>query len=70
MKYQLFKLSSNISDIEKAIDYLEEDERKIPEDMLEFDIVVRMPPMKEWSARVRVKSVEKATPCIVEPEGV
>lgn len=44
-------------------------ERELPDDMLEFDIVVRMPPMKVWSARVRVKSVEKATPCIVEPEG-
>jgi hypothetical protein len=44
-------------------------EREIPEDMLEFNIVVRMPPMKEWFARVRVKGVEKATPCIVEPEG-
>ena len=43
-------------------------ERKIAENMLEFDIVVRMPPMKEWSARVRLKSVEKATPRIVEPE--
>jgi len=44
-------------------------EMAVPEDMLEFDIVVRMPPMKEWSARLRVKSVEKATPRIVEPEG-
>lgn len=44
-------------------------EKTIPENMLEFNIVVRMPPMKEWSARVKVKSVEKATPRIVEPEG-
>jgi len=40
----------------------------VPEDMLEFDIVVQMPPIKEWSARLRVKSVEKATPRIVDPE--
>jgi len=45
-------------------------EMAVPEDMLEFDIVVRMPPKKEWSARLRVKSVEKATPHIVEPEGL
>jgi hypothetical protein len=45
-------------------------EREIPEDMLEFDIAVRMPPVKEWYARVKVKSVEKATPRIVEPEGI
>lgn len=40
----------------------------VPEDMLEFDIVVRMPPKKEWSARLRVKNVEKAAPHIIEPE--
>jgi len=40
----------------------------VPEDILEFDIVVQMPPIKEWSARLRVKSIEKATPHIVEPE--
>jgi len=44
-------------------------EMAVPEDMLEFDIIIRMPPKKEWSARLRVKSVEKATPRIVEPEG-
>lgn len=44
-------------------------EREIPEDMLEFDIAVRMPPVKEWDTRVKVKSVEKAIPRIVEPEG-
>lgn len=38
------------------------------EDLLEFDIIVRMPPIKEWSVQVKVKSVEKATPRIVEPE--
>lgn len=42
---------------------------KSMENMLEFDIVVRMPPLREWSARVKVKSVEKAKPHIVEPEG-
>jgi len=40
----------------------------IPENMLEFDIVVKMSPKKEWTARMKVKSVEKATPHIVEPE--
>ena len=42
---------------------------KFMEDMLEFDIVVQMPPLREWSARVKVKSIEKAKPHIVEPEG-
>lgn len=40
----------------------------IPEEMLEFDIVVWMPPVREYTARVKIKSVEKATPRIVEPE--
>ena len=42
----------------------------IPEDMVEFDIIVRMPPMKEWTARLKVRGVEKATPHIVEPEEI
>jgi hypothetical protein len=58
-----FEIKSEIPLIEEIL------EKVIPEDMLEFDIIVRMPPMKEWSARLRVKSVEKATPRIVEPEG-
>lgn len=58
-----FEIKSETSMLEEILG------REIPEDMLEFEIVVRMPPMKERSARVRVKSVEKATPRIVEPEG-
>jgi hypothetical protein len=37
---------------------------------IEFDIVVKMLPVKNQVVLVRVKSREKATPCIVEPEGV
>jgi len=44
-------------------------EKEIPEDIVEFDIVVRMLPVKERTIWVKVKSVEKATPRIVEPEG-
>ena len=39
------------------------------EEPLEYDIIVRMPPVKEYTMWVKVKSVEKATPRIVEPEG-
>jgi len=46
---------------------LSDKELKILENM-EFDVFVRMPPIKEWSARVKVKSVEKATPRIFELE--
>lgn len=38
------------------------------EDMFEFDITVRIPPKKEWAAQVKVKSLGKAIPHIVEPE--
>ena len=36
-------------------------EEPISED-IEFDVVVRMPPVKEQNVLVRVKSIEKATP--------
>lgn len=41
-----------------------------PEEELEFNIFVRMPPVKRWTARVRVKNIRKATPHISEPEGI
>ena len=34
------------------------------EGMLEFDIVIRMPPIKEWPARLREIIIEKATPIV------
>nr|MDO8081906.1 hypothetical protein [Candidatus Freyarchaeota archaeon] len=39
----------------------------LPEETLEHDIVVRMPPKKRLTKRVRIKSIKKATPHIVEP---
>lgn len=41
-----------------------------PEEGLEFNIFVRMPPVKRWTARVRVKNIRKATPHVSEPEGI
>jgi hypothetical protein len=58
-----FEIKNETSLIEKP------SEIAISEDMLEFDIVIRMPPKKEWSVRLRVESIEKAKPHIVEPEG-
>jgi len=57
-----FEIKNETSLIEEILEMV------VPEDMLEFDIFVRMPPIKEWSARLRVKSVEKATPRIFELE--
>ena len=34
----------------------------------ENDLIVRIPPVKEASIKVKVKSIEKATPRIIEPE--
>jgi hypothetical protein len=62
-----FEIKNETSLIEKLSEIaISED---ISEDMLEFDIVIRMPPKKEWSVRLRVESIEKAKPHIVEPEG-
>jgi hypothetical protein len=36
--------------------------------MLTQDFIVKMPPVEEYTIWVKVKSVEKATPRIVEPE--
>ena len=42
-------------------------EKIIPEQELEIDVVVRIPPIRERFVRVKVKTVEKAMPNIVEP---
>lgn len=39
------------------------------EEILEYDIFVRMTPIKKYTIRIKVKNVKKATPRIVEPEG-
>lgn len=66
------EIENNTSLIEEVPEEVPEEvseKTTVIEEMLELDIVVRMPPIKEWSARLRVISVEKATPRIVEPEG-
>jgi hypothetical protein len=39
----------------------------IPEEMMEFDEIVHMPPLKQYTLKVKVKSIKKAEPRIVEP---
>ena len=39
------------------------------QEQVEFDIFVRTPPVKTQTIRVKINSVEKATPRVVEPEG-
>jgi hypothetical protein len=38
------------------------------EENLEYDIFIKMPPVKVRTARIRIKSIEKGTINIVEPE--
>lgn len=45
-------------------------QEEIPfEEELEYDIVVRMPPIRRRRISVKVRSVQRATPRFVEPEG-
>jgi hypothetical protein len=45
-------------------------EEEIAEFMLDHDYIVKMRPVKEYKIRVKVVSIEKAYPRIVEPEGI
>ncbi len=45
-------------------------EEILPEEMLEYDVVVRVPPRKKYTIELKVKSIKKAEPRIVEPEWV
>lgn len=38
------------------------------EENLEFDIFIKMPPVKERTARIKIKRIEKAKMRVVEPE--
>lgn len=38
--------------------------------MMKHDFIVQIPPIRKYTLRVRVKSIEKATPRVVEPEGI
>jgi hypothetical protein len=43
------------------------DDDLIPGEMMEFDEIVHMPPLKQYTLKVKVKSIKKAEPRIVEP---
>lgn len=45
------------------------DDKKLPlrpEEMMQFNVVVRMPPVRSYTVKVKVKSIKKAEPRIVE----
>lgn len=37
------------------------------EENLEYDVFIQMPPVKKWTARIKIKSIENAKMHIVEP---
>jgi len=43
-------------------------DEKILNEMIEHDIVVRMPPKRQYIVELKIKSIEKAIPKIFEPE--
>lgn len=45
-------------------------EEEIISEIVESRFIVRMSPVKEYTVRMKIESVEKAIPRIVEPEGI
>ncbi len=39
----------------------------IHDENLEYDVFIQMPPIKKWTARVKIKSIENARMNVVEP---
>jgi len=40
------------------------------EEIIEYDVVVRIPPRRSYTIQMRVESIEKGEPIIVEPESI
>ena len=45
-------------------------EETLLEEMLEYNVVVRIPPIKRYTIELEIKSVKRAEPKIVEPEWI
>lgn len=45
-------------------------EMTLPEETLEYDLIVQMPPKNRYSIELEVKSIRKAELIIVEPEWI
>ncbi len=46
---------------------LREDQKIALEEIMEFNVVVCMPPIRSYTLKVKVKSIKKAEPRIVGP---
>lgn len=62
--YPHFEPKSGISLIEEFY------EKPVPEEMLEYDIIVRIPPKKRYTIELEIKSIKRAKPKIVKPESL
>jgi hypothetical protein len=45
-------------------------EETIIKELVKDDFIIQMPPVRDYTLRVRVKSIEKATPHIVNPDEI
>lgn len=57
-----------LSSLEES--FVETTEEIVSEEMLEYNVVVRIPPKRSYTIQMRVESIEKGKPIIVEPEGI
>lgn len=62
--HPLFEPLTRTSSIEEFYEEI------LPEEILEYDVVVRMPPRKKYTIELEVKSIRKAEPRVVEPEWI
>ena len=62
-------LSKVPSALGRRISWTEERRMRFVEEELEYDIVVRMPPRRRYTIRLDIKSVRKASPKIIDPDG-
>ena len=42
----------------------------LPEEILEYDVIVQMPPRRRYTIELEVEGIRKAEPRIIEPEWI
>lgn len=58
-----FEIKSETSLIKETV------EEVFPKEMLEYNVVVRIPPKRRYTVQMRIKCIRRGEPKIVEPEG-
>lgn len=62
--YPYFELMTRTSLIEEIYEEI------LPEEMLEYDVVVQMPPKRRYNIELEIRGIKKAEPKIVESEWI